>query len=199
MDYSSELLKFQTEYRGLAKDRQAFDTKLKNDREFAADIETLYKRFVGTFRRYCGNCWHDAFIHLLTLKHMENKSQFRLLSGTLLFDPVNRDTNYMLTPQMLARKGDDLALRHLAHNPEAIEYFEKPLPENLNEMIADYLRRERGEVPVEAEKTEAEATQDKTAAETEAQPEQTGEDAEVPAEAEKTEARKSRKGRRKAE
>lgn len=141
MDWAARLRGFQAAYRGLANDRQAFDAK-RSEAAFAAEIEALYTHFVGAFRRYCGNCWHDAFIQLLTCRHMNNKSQFRLLSGTLLHDPVNRDVRYMLTPRRLAEMGDDLALRHLAHNPHAAEYFEKPLPENLGELIAAYRDRE---------------------------------------------------------
>lgn len=149
------LRRFQAEHRGLANSRQAFDAKRASDPAFAAEIETLYNRFVGTFRRYCGNCWHDAFIQLLTIKNMNSKSQFRVLAGTLLHDPVNRDVRYMLTPQRLAEQGDELALRHLANNPRAIEYFEKPLPENLDKLIADYRKRQDApaEEAADAEKT----------------------------------------------
>ncbi|MDE5906059.1 MAG: hypothetical protein K2G66_00255 [Alistipes sp.] len=146
----ARLKRFQAEHRGLANNRPAFDAKRASDPAFAAEIEALYKYFVGTFRRYCGNCWHDAFIQLLTIKKMNSKSHFRVLAGTLLHDPVNRDVKYMLTPQRLADMGDDLALRHLANNPKAVEYFEKPLPENLDELIADYRKRH-------AEPTAAEA------------------------------------------
>lgn len=148
------LRRFQAEHRGLVNSRQAFDAKRASDPAFSSEIEALYNRFVGTFRRYCGDCWHDAFITLLTLKKMTSKSQFRVLAGTLLHDPVNRDVRYMLTPQRLADFGDDLALRHLANNPRAAEYFEKPLPENLDELIADYRKRHSASTQdaVEAEK-----------------------------------------------
>lgn len=143
MEPVEQLRRFQAEYRGLAASRQAFDARRASDPAFAAEIETLYGCFIGTFRRYCGNCWHDAFLELMTLKNMDNKSQFRVLAGTLLHDPVNRDVNFMLTPRRLAERGDDLALRHLAHNPDAADYFEKPLPANLDRMIAEYRKRER--------------------------------------------------------
>ena len=143
MNRVEHLQRFQAEYRGLANNRQAFDTNRASDPAFAAEIESLYGYFIGAFRRYCGNCWHDAFMQLLTLKNMDNKSQFKVLSGTLLHDPVNQDVRYMLTPRRLAVMGDELALRHLAHNPNAINYFEKPLPENLDKMIAAYLKREK--------------------------------------------------------
>lgn len=161
----ARLKRFQAEHRGLANNRPAFDAKRASDPAFSAEIEALYKYFVGTFRRYCGNCWHDAFIQLLTIKKMNSKSHFRVLAGTLLHDPVNRDVKYMLTPQRLADMGDDLALRHLANNPKAVEYFEKPLPENLDELIADYRKRHADpaaaseqEAPQEAEKAEKAAT-----------------------------------------
>ena len=183
----ARLKRFQAEHRGLANNRSAFDAKRASDPAFAAEIEALYKYFVGTFRRYCGNCWHDAFIQLLTIKKMNSKSHFRVLAGTLLHDPVNRDVKYMLTPQRLADMGDDLALRHLANNPKAVEYFEKPLPENLDELIADY--RKRHAEPAAAP-TAAEA-----AAATASDPEQ-----EAPKEAEKVEqpAKNGRGGRRNA-
>lgn len=151
----ARLKRFQAEHRGLANSRPAFDAKLASDPAFAAEIEALYKYFVGTFVRYCGNCWHDAFLQLLTIKKMNSKSHFRVHAGTLLHDPVNRDVKYMLTPQRLADMGDDLALRHLANNPKAVEYFEKPLPENIDELIADYRKRHASpaseqEVPKEA-------------------------------------------------
>ncbi len=156
---------FQAEHRRLANSRQAFDAKRAADPAFSVEIEALYRYFVGTFARYCGNCWHDAFIQLLTIKKMNSKSQFRVLAGTLLHDPVNRDVHYMLTPQRLADMGDDLALRHLANNPKAEEYFEKPLPENLDELIADYRKRHADpapaseqEAPKEADKAEKAAT-----------------------------------------
>jgi len=143
MNKVEHLQRFQAEYRRLANSRQAFDAKRASDPAFASEIESLYAYFIGTFRRYCGNCWHDAFLQLLTLKNMDNKSQFKVLSGTLLHDPVNQDVRYMLTPRRLATMGDDLALRHLAHNPHAVDYFEKPLPANLDKMIAEYLKREK--------------------------------------------------------
>nr|DAS26576.1 MAG TPA: hypothetical protein [Caudoviricetes sp.] len=146
------LQRFQAEYRGLANNRQAFDTKRASDPAFAAEIESLYGYFIGTFRRYCGNCWHDAFIQLLTLKNMDNKSQFKVRSGTLLHDPVNQDVRYMLTPRRLAQMGDELALRHLAHNPNAINYFEKPLPADLDKMIEEYRAREEESAPAEMPK-----------------------------------------------
>lgn len=153
----ARLRRFQAEHRGLANSRSAFDAKRASDPAFSAEIEALYKYFVGTFVRYCGNCWHDAFIELLTIKIMNRKSHFRVLAGTILHDPVNRDVKYMLTPQRLSDMGDDLALRHLANNPKAVEYFEKPLPENLDELIADYRKRHSAsaseeEAPKAAEK-----------------------------------------------
>lgn len=144
------LRRFQAEHRGLANSRQAFDAKRASDPAFSAEIEVLYRYFVGTFVRYCGNCWHDAFIQLLIIRKMNSKSQFRVLAGTLLHDPVNRDVRYMLTPQRLADMGDDLALRHLANNPKAIDYFEKPLPKNIDELIADYRKRHNPAAPAAA-------------------------------------------------
>lgn len=152
MDPVEMLRRFRTTYRGLAGDRRAFDARRQADPEFCSGIESLYSHFVGTFRRYCGDCWHDAFIQLLTLTIMDNKSRFRLRAGTLLHDPIRRDVRYMLTPRRLAAMGDDLALRHLAHNPHAVEYFEKPLPDGLGRMIADYLRRERAAEAAESSK-----------------------------------------------
>lgn len=146
MEWSERLALFRSTYRELANDRRAFDAKRAADASFSAEIEALYNHFVGTFRKYCGNCWHDAFIQLLTMKHATSKSQFRVLAGTLLHDPVNKDVRYMLTPRRLAEQGDDLALRHLAHNPGAVEYFERPLPDNLQEMIDEYLSRVEGVV-----------------------------------------------------
>lgn len=149
-NYVEDLLQFQSQYRELASKRQAFDARLNSDAAFKGEIEMLYSHFVGTFHRYCGNCWHDAFMYLLRLKNMNKKQTFHVIAGTLLHDPVNRDVNYMLTPQRLAKAGDDLALRHLAHNPRAVEYFEKPLPENLDKMIAEYLEREKGAKAVDS-------------------------------------------------
>lgn len=157
----ARLKRFQAEHRGLANSRQAFDAKRASDPAFAAEIEALYTHFVGTFVRYCSNCWHDAFIQILTIKKMNSKSHFRVLAGTLLHDPVNRDVKYMLTPQRLADMGDDLALRHLAHNPKAVEYFEKPLPENLDELIADYRKRHGEHTPAAASDEEAPKEEEK--------------------------------------
>lgn len=75
---------------------------------------------------------------------MDKNQTFRVCAGTLLHDPVNQEIDYMLTPRKLAEMGDDLALRHLAHNPGCIVYFEKPLPDNLDQMIAEYLQRVEG-------------------------------------------------------
>lgn len=133
--------------------------RLNSDSLFKREIETLYGYFVGTFRRYCGNCWHDAFMYLLRIKKMNEKQTFRVCAGTLLHDPVNRDIDYMLTPHRLAVKGDDLALRHLAHNPSAADYFEKPLPENIDEMIAEYLARVEGVQPAAVESVHSDAGQ----------------------------------------
>lgn len=143
MDAPTHLRLFQQTYRTLANDRAAFDRLRNSDSAFVAEIESLYTHFVGPLTRYCGNCIHDAFMRLMILKKTDMKeSKFRLLAGTLLHDPVNQDINYMLTPARLAAAGDDLALRHLAHNPGAKKYFAQ-VPENLDKLIADYLKREK--------------------------------------------------------
>lgn len=182
METREHLQVFQGTYRSLANDRRAFDKRRNEDAAFVAEIESLYTYFVGPLTHYCGNCLHDAFMRLMTLKidKMKN-SRFRLLAGTLLFDPVNQDVDYMLTPARLEAAGDDLALRHLAHNPRARQYFQM-LPENVDEMIADYLKRERGEAEAAAT---VEAAEPAAIAETET------EAAEAPAPATATKKRRS--------
>lgn len=137
------LAKLQAEYASLPRaGRDAYLHKLDTDKAFQREVSELALHFLGKRVSGCGWCALSALVELLKLnqkkiENMERKNTlgFRVLAGTFLHDPVNRDAGKILTPHTLS---DDLALYHLAFNPNSRKYF-TALPDNVDELVAEYL------------------------------------------------------------
>ena len=123
---------------------------LKTDTALRNEIETLSKVFFRKTVSGCSNCYFDAYIQLISLKieiAMEKlKCVFMLLAGALLQDCLNQNIDLACSNANIT---DDLALYHLKTNPNCIGLFQT-LPDNLEELLADY------KLPVEVETEEAE-------------------------------------------
>ena len=138
------LAKLQAEYASLPHaGRDAYLHKLDTDKAFQREVSALALHFLGKRVGGCGWCALSALVELLKLNQkkiekMERKNTlgFRVLAGTFLHDPVNRDAGKILTPHTLS---DDLALYHLAFNPNSRKYF-TALPDNVDELVAAYIR-----------------------------------------------------------
>lgn len=138
------LAKLQAEYASLPPaGRDAYLHKLDTDKAFQREVSALAMRFLGKRVGGCGWCALSALLELLKLNQkkiekMERKNTlgFSVLAGTFLHDPVNRDAGKILTPHTLS---DDLALYHLAFNPNSRKYFTS-LPDNVDELVAAYIR-----------------------------------------------------------
>lgn len=138
------LAKLQAEYASLpAGGRDAYLHKLDTDKAFQREVSALALHFLGKRVGGCGWCALSALVELLKLNQkkiekMERKNTlgFRVLAGTFLHDPVNRDAGKILTPHTLS---DDLAMYHLAFNPNSRKYFTS-LPDNVDELVAAYIR-----------------------------------------------------------
>lgn len=138
------LAKLQAEYASLPPaDRDAYLHRLDTDKAFQREVSALALHFLGKRVGGCGWCALSALVELLKLNQkkiekMERKNTlgFCVLAGTFLHDPVNRDAGKILTPHTLS---DDLALYHLAFNPNSRKYFTS-LPDNVDELVAAYIR-----------------------------------------------------------
>lgn len=138
------LAKLQAEYASLPPaERDAYLHRLDTDKAFQREVSALALHFLGKRVGGCGWCALSALVELLKLNQkkiekMERKNTlgFRVLAGTFLHDPVNLDAGKILTPHTLS---DDLALYHLAFNPNCRKYF-TALPDNVDELIAEYIR-----------------------------------------------------------
>lgn len=138
------LAKLQAEYASLPPaGRDAYLHRLDTDKTFQREVSALAMHFLGKRVGGCGWCALSALVELLKLNQkkiekMERKNTlgFRVLAGTFLHDPVNRDVGKILTPHTLS---DDLALYHLAFNPNSRKYFTS-LPDNVDELVAAYIR-----------------------------------------------------------
>lgn len=138
------LAKLQAEYASLPPaGRDAYLHRLDTDKAFQREVSALALHFLGKRVGGCGWCALSSLVELLKLNQkkiekMERKNTlgFRVLAGTFLHDPVNRDAGKILTPHTLS---DDLALYHLAFNPNSRKYFTS-LPDNVDELVAAYIR-----------------------------------------------------------
>lgn len=138
------LAKLQAEYESLPPaGRDSYLHRLDTDKAFQREVSALALHFLGKRVGGCGWCALSALVELLKLNQkkiekMERRNTlgFRVLAGTFLHDPVNRDAGKILTPHTLS---DDLALYHLAFNPNSRKYF-TALPDNVDELVAAYIR-----------------------------------------------------------
>lgn len=162
------LAKLQAEYASLPRaGRDAYLHKIDTDKAFQREVSELALHFLGKRVGGCGWCALSALVELLKLnkkkiEKMERKNTlgFRLLAGTFLHDPVNRDAGKILTPHTLS---DDLALYHLAFNPNSRKYFTS-LPDNVDELVAAYIRNISAEAARDVKNRQLSALKAKRAA-----------------------------------
>lgn len=160
---------YKRKYAGLAP--ASVRAMAKTDTAFRRDTEDLYKAvFRKGLNRSCSNCWEDAYIILSTTKTdrlMELKQRkFELRNGALLRD-IN-DAGKLCSAHNLT---DELAVHHLANNPENIRYFAK-YPENWKELVKKYRKnaskavsKENGDAAEEEAATEEKAGEKAVSAE----------------------------------
>lgn len=162
------LAKLQAEYASLPPaGRDAYLHRLDTDKAFQREVSALALHFLGKRVGGCGWCALSALVELLKLNQkkiekMERKNTlgFRVLAGTFLHDPVNRDAGKILTPHTLS---DDLALYHLAFNPNSRKYF-TALPDNVDELVAAYIRNISAEAARDVKNRQLSALKAKRAA-----------------------------------
>lgn len=162
------LAKLQAEYASLPPaGRDSYLHRLDTDKAFQREISALALHFLGKRVGGCGWCALSALVELLKLNQkkiekMERKNTlgFRVLAGTFLHDPVNRDAGKILTPHTLS---DDLALYHLAFNPNSRKYFTS-LPDNVDELVAAYIRNISAEAARDVKNRQLSALKAKRAA-----------------------------------
>jgi hypothetical protein len=107
---------------------------LKRDSGLRNEVNSLSRYFLGRSVSGCSNCFFDAYMELVNLKNMEEKTKFKLRRGVVLYDPVNLDAGKMLTS---ANCTDELALYHLKFNPNCRKHFHE-LPDDVEELIKSY-------------------------------------------------------------
>ena len=158
------LAKLQAEYASLPPaGRDSYLHRLDTDKAFQREISALALHFLGKRVGGCGWCALSALVELLKkIEKMERKNTlgFRVLAGTFLHDPVNRDAGKILTPHTLS---DDLALYHLAFNPNSRKYFTS-LPDNVDELVAAYIRNISAEAARDVKNRQLSALKAKRAA-----------------------------------
>ena len=106
---------------------------LEKDNRLKHEVEVLTKHFLGRSVSGCGNCFFDAYMELINIKKMEKK-KFRVKAGTVLYDPVSKKFDKILTA---ANCTDELALYHLKHNKDCKKYF-SILPDDVDEMVENF-------------------------------------------------------------
>ncbi len=162
------LAKLQAEYASLPPaGRDAYLHRIDTDKAFQREVSALALHFLGKRVGGCGWCALSALVELLKLNQkkiekMERRNTlgFRVLAGTFLHDPVNRDAGKILTPHTLS---DDLALYHLAFNPNSRKYFTS-LPDNVDELVAEYIRNISAEAARDVKNRQLSALKAKRAA-----------------------------------
>lgn len=162
------LAKLQAEYASLPPaGRDTYLHRLDTDKAFQREVSALALHFLGKRVGGCGWCALSALVELLKLNQkkiekMERKNTlgFRVLAGTFLHDPVNRDAGKILTPHTIS---DDLALYHLAFNPNSRKYF-TALPDNVDELVAAYIRNISAEAARDVKNRQLSALKAKRAA-----------------------------------
>lgn len=162
------LAKLQAEYASLPPaGKDAYLHRLDTDKAFQREVSALALHFLGKRVGGCGWCALSALVELLKLNQkkiekMERRNTlgFCVLAGTFLHDPVNRDAGKILTPHTLS---DDLALYHLAFNPNSRKYF-TALPDNVDELVAAYIRNISAEAARDVKNRQLSALKAKRAA-----------------------------------
>lgn len=156
-----DLAEYREWFSGLTKSEQsAYINSLgqvKNPRR-ESQIRTLSREFLGKTITGCGYCLLSAHFELMKIdmKNLKEKTtEYALLPGVVLHDPVNKDFSKMLSPRNMT---EELALYHIAHNPKVLTFFAH-VPGDLDERLEKYVKenptvvsdaREKSRLNVEA-------------------------------------------------
>lgn len=136
-----DLLDYRNWYDSLPREEQSRYAKAlgtKTDYTKEEQIRALSKKYLHKEVRGCGFCLLSAHFELIRLDmtRLTNiTSEYALLPGVILHDPVNKDFAKILTPMNMT---EDLALYHIANNPKCLELFSR-VPADLQKRLQDYL------------------------------------------------------------
>lgn len=149
------LIEYQEWYRSLDRSAQsayvsalggnAFPEKEKQLRSLAREF--LHKEVSG-----CGFCIQSAHFEIIRLdidKMKKITTEYQLLPGAVLHDPVNKDFNKILTARNIT---EELTLYHIANNRGAVKYFSK-LPSDLAERLQKYIEEQGKSISAEDKAT----------------------------------------------
>ena len=94
------------------------------------EIQYLAAVFLDLKLRGCIYCYIEAHIKLLKIQTTEAMTtEYDVYPGTYKLDPVNLEIDWVLTPASLRAKGEEIALRHLANNPDVRKQAAESDPE----------------------------------------------------------------------
>lgn len=136
-----DLLDYRNWYDSLPREEQSRYAKAlgtKTDYAKEEQIRTLSKKYLHKEVSGCGFCLLSAHFELIRLdmtRLTTTTSEYALLPGVILHDPVNKDFAKILTPMNMT---EDLALYHIANNPKCLELFSR-VPSDLQKRLQDYL------------------------------------------------------------
>lgn len=139
-----DLISYRDWFNSLGKEeRDAYVNSLGNSRypEKEALLRSLSKEFLHKEVRGCGFCLLSAHFEIMKYdmeKAKELTTEYALVPGIVLHDPINKDFNKILSPKNMT---EELALYHIAHNPNALTYFAR-VPADLDERLNKYLDEE---------------------------------------------------------
>ena len=139
-----DLVSYRDWFNSLGKEeRNAYVNSLGNSRypEKEALLRSLSKEFLHKEVRGCGFCLLSAHFEIMKYdmaKAKELTTEYALIPGIVLHDPINKDFNKILSPRNMS---EELALYHIAHNPNALTYFAR-VPADLDERLNKYLEEE---------------------------------------------------------
>lgn len=139
-----DLVSYRDWFNSLGKEeRDAYVNSLGNSRypEKETLLRSLSKEFLHKEVRGCGFCLLSAHFEIMKYdmeKAKELTTEYALVPGIVLHDPINKDFNKILSPKNMT---EELALYHIAHNPNALTYFAR-VPADLDERLNKYLDEE---------------------------------------------------------
>ena len=139
-----DLVSYRDWFNSLGKEeRNAYANSLGNSRypEKEALLRSLSREFLHKEVRGCGFCLMSAHFEIMKYdmaKAKELTTEYALIPGIVLHDPINKDFNKILSPRNMS---EELALYHIAHNPNALTYFAR-VPADLDERLNKYLEEE---------------------------------------------------------
>lgn len=153
----NKLKTYQDRYTSLSsKERDLYIKSIQTDSALQAEIKTLSNHFLNLRISKCKSCYIEAHSKLMKLNAsvMDKINEYALRAGTVLHDPINKDFNLLLTPQKLARVGEELALYHLAFNKNAVKSFTR-LPVDIDKRLDAFIAKQDEGLVAQARETSA--------------------------------------------